>query len=139
MAPKSTAAAGLVLAAALAFPATAATPQSGSWSGSTKQGKSISFKVTPGGGKVKRIKFGFRGRCENGATLNGTATMPGPFQVSAGKFTARGGGGNLLVKGTFTSATKARGIARSRSSSFDPISLRTVQCSSGKVRWTAKR
>jgi hypothetical protein len=137
MAPKSTAAVGLVLAAALAFPATAATPKAGSFSGSTKQGKSITFKVTPGGGKVKKIKFGFRGRCENGATTTGTVSMPGPFTINDGKFHAKSG--DTFVRGTFGSSTKASGRLRQSSTSFDPVSLRQVTCTSGKVRWTAKR
>ena len=137
MAPKASAAVGLLLAAVLVLPAVAATPKSGSWSGSTRQGKSISFKVTPGGGKVKRVKFGFRGRCDNGATTSGTVSMPGPFRVSGGKFTARGG--NSVVNGTFVSRTKARGTLRQRGTFFDPASFRQVACTSGKVRWTARR
>ena len=66
MTSKASAAIGLTLAVALVVPATASTPKSGSWSGSTDQGKSISFKVTPGGAKVKRLEFGFKGNCENG-------------------------------------------------------------------------
>jgi hypothetical protein len=137
MAPRFSAVLGLVVAAAMVLPATAATPKAGSFSGSTKQGKSVSFKVTSGG-KVKRIKFGFRGRCENGATTTGTVSMPGPFPVNGGKFNAQSAGGTF-VRGTFTSRTKARGRLRQRSSSFDPISLRQVTCTSGKVRWSAKR
>jgi hypothetical protein len=137
MAPKLTAALGLALAAALAMPAVAATPNGGSWSGSTGQGKSISFKVTPGGGKVKKLKFGFRGRCENGATTTGTVSMPGPFNVNDGKFLAKSG--DTFVRGTFGSGTKASGRLRQSSTSFDPVSLRQVTCSSGKVRWSAKR
>lgn len=137
MAPKPTAALGLALAAALASPAVAATPNAGSWFGSTGQGKSISFKVTPGGGKVKKLKFGFRGRCDNGVGTTGTASFPGPFAVSGGKFTARGG--SSVVKGTFTTGQKANGTIRWRGTYYDPISFRSVPCSSGKVRWTAKR
>ena len=137
MAPKTTAAVGLVLAAALAFPATAATPKSGFWSGSTRQGKSISFKVTPGGGKVKNVRFGFRGSCSNGATTTGTMSFGGRHTVSGGRFTAKGG--TSVVKGTFTTRTKARGTLDWRSRSFDPVSLRQVECTSGKVRWTARR
>jgi hypothetical protein len=137
MAPKLAAAVGLALAVALALPAVAATPKSGSWSGSTKQGRSISFKVTPGGGKVKKLRFGFRGRCDNGATTTGSASFPGPFKVVGGKFTARGG--DSVVRGTFTSRTRARGTLRQRSSMFDPVTFRTVQCTSGRVRWTARR
>jgi hypothetical protein len=137
MAPKLSTVLGLVLAGSLVLPAVAATPKSGSWSGKTKQGKSISFKVTPGGGKVKKIKFGFRGHCDNGAGTTGTVTMPGPFTVSGGKFTAKGGAS--VVRGTFVSRTKARGTLRQRGTLFDPLSLRQVSCTSGKVRWNAKR
>ena len=137
MAPRFSAVLGLVAAAAMVLPATAATPKSGKFSGSTKQGKSVSFKVTSGG-KVKKVKFGFKGRCENGATTTGTVSMPGPFTVNDGKFNAQSAGGTF-VKGSFTSGSKAKGKLRQRSSSFDPISLRQVTCTSGKVRWTAKR
>ena len=137
MAPKVSAVLGLVLAVSLVLPAVAATPKSGSWSGSTGQGKSISFKVTPGGGKVKRVKFGFRGRCDNGASTTGAASMPGPFRVSGGKFTAQGG--NSVVNGTFVSRTRARGTLRQRGTFFDPVTFRQVPCTSGKVRWTARR
>jgi hypothetical protein len=137
MAPRVSAALGLVLTAALVLPAVAATPGSGSWSGKTRQGKSIGFKVTPGGGKVKKVKFGFRGHCDNGASTSGTVSMPGPFTVSGGTFTAKGG--SSVVRGTFTSRTKARGTLRQRGTLFDPVSLRQVSCTSGKVRWTARR
>lgn len=137
MAPKLAAAVGLALAAALVVPATAATPKAGSWSGDTKQNKSISFKVTPGGAKVKDLKFGFKGTCDNGARVSGTTNFGGKFPVNGGEFTARSG--NSVVKGEFTSKRKAEGTLKSVSSSFDPISYRTVTCRSGKVGWTAKR
>jgi hypothetical protein len=137
MAPKVSAALGLVLAAALVLPAVAATPRGGSWSGKTGQGKSISFRVTPGGGKVKSVRFGFRGSCDNGARTNGTVSMPGPFRVSGGKFTAKGG--TSVVRGTFVSRTKARGTLRQRGTYYDPVSFRSVPCTSGRVSWTAKR
>ena len=137
MAPRVSAVLGLVLTVALVFPAVAATPRSGSWSGKTRQGKLISFKVTPGGGKVKRVQFGFRGHCDNGASTTGSVSMPGPFPVSGGKFTARGG--NSVVRGTFTSRTRARGTLRQRGTFFDPASFRQVPCTSGRVRWSAKR
>jgi hypothetical protein len=137
MAPKVSAAVGLVLAAVLVLPAVAATPRGGSWSGKTRQGKSISFRVTPGGGKVKKVKFGFRGSCGPGIGTSGTVTMPGPFKVVGGKFTAKGG--SSVVRGTFTSATRAKGVLRQRSTYFDPTSFRQVECTSGKRRWTARR
>jgi hypothetical protein len=137
MAPRLSATFGLLLAAALVLPAVAATPGGGSWSGKSRQGKPIGFKVTPGGGKVKKIKFGFRGHCDNGASTTGTVSMPGPFPVSGGKFTAKGG--SSVVRGAFTSRTKARGTLRQRGTLFDPVSLRQVSCTSGKVGWTAKR
>ena len=137
MAPKISVALGLVLAAALVLPAVAATPRGGSWSGKTGQGKSISFRVTPGGGKVKSVRFGFRGHCDNGASTTGTVSMPGPFRVSGGKFTARGG--NSVVNGTFVSRTRARGTLRQRGTFFDPASFRQVACTSGRVSWTARR
>ena len=137
MAPRVSAALGLVLAAALVLPAVAATPRGGSWSGKTRQGKSITFKVTPGGGKVKNIRFGFRGHCDNGAGTTGTVSMPGPFTVSGGQFTAKGG--TSVVRGTFTTRSKASGTLRQRGTLFDPITFRQVSCTSGKVRWTAKR
>jgi hypothetical protein len=136
MAPKLAACVGLALAVALVVPATAATPKAGSWSGETKQNKSISFKVTPGGQKVKALKFGFKGTCDNGARVNGTTNFAGKFPIQGGEFTARTG--NTVVKGEFTSKTKAEGTLKSVSSSFDPVSYRTVTCRSGKVGWTAK-
>jgi hypothetical protein len=136
MAPRLAAAVGLVLAAALVVPATAATPKAGSWSGSTKQDKSISFKVTPGGGKVKKVKFGFKAQCDNGARTTGTTNFSGKFNVDGGEFTARGG--SSVVKGEFTSKKKAEGTLKARSTYFDPITYRSVPCTSGKVGWTAK-
>ena len=136
MTPKLATAVGLALAVALVVPATAATPKAGSWSGQTKQDKSISFKVTPGGAKVKELKFGFRGTCDNGARVTGTTKLGGKYPINGGEFTAKTG--NTVVKGEFTSKTKAEGTLKSVSSSFDPISYRTVTCRSGKVGWTAK-
>ena len=137
MAPKISAVLGLVLAAALVLPAVAATPKSGSWSGSTKQGKSIGFTVTPGGGKVKKLKFGYRGRCDNGVGINGTANFPGPFRVSGGSFTAKGG--STVVRGNFGTSRKATGTIKWRGTYYDPISFRSVPCESPKVGWTARR
>jgi hypothetical protein len=138
MAPKLAAVLGLVTAAALVIPATAATPKSGSFSGSTKQNRAISFKVTPGG-KVKNVEFGFRGRCDNGATTSGTTKFGGKFDVNnKGKFRATGGS-NSFVKGKFKKPRKAKGTLKWRGSTFDPFTLRTVSCSSPKVRWTASR
>ena len=137
MAPRLATAVGLVLAAALVVPATAARPKAGSWSGDTKQNRSISFKVTPGGAKVKAVKFGFKSQCDNGATSTGTTNFSGKFNVNGGEFTARGG--NSVVKGEFTRKRKAKGTLKARSSYFDPITYRSVPCTSGKVRWTADR
>ena len=136
MAPKLAAAVGLVLAAALVVPATAATPKAGSWSGQTKQNKSISFDVTRGGGKVKDLKFGFKGTCDNGARVSGRTSLGGKFPIEGGKFTARSG--NTVVKGEFTRRKKAVGTLKSVTTSFDPISYRTVTCRSGRVGWTAR-
>ena len=138
MAPRLAAAVGLVLAAALVLPATAATPKAGSFSGSTKQDKPIDFRVTPGGGKVKNVKFGFKGRCDNGARTSGTTSFAGKFPVNGGEFRAVGGS-NSFVKGTFTTRKKASGKLKWRGTTFDPFTYRTVSCSSPKVRWTAKR
>ena len=138
MAPRLAAAVGLVLAAALVLPATAATPKAGSFSGSTKQNRAISFKVTPGGGKVKKVKFGFKGTCDNGGQISGTTNFAGKFPVNDGKFRATGGS-NSFVKGTFTTRKKASGKLKWRGTTFDPFSYRTVSCSSPKVRWTARR
>jgi hypothetical protein len=135
MAPRLAAAVGLALAASLVVPATAATPKAGSWSGDTKQNRSISFKVTPGGEKVKDVKFGFKGQCDNGATTTGTTNFSGKFNVNGGEFTARGG--TSVVKGEFTSKSEAKGTLKARSTYFDPITYRSVPCTSGKVRWTA--
>lgn len=136
MTPKLATAVGLALAVALVVPATAATPKAGSWSGQTKQNKSISFDVTRGGGKVKDLKFGFKGTCDNGARVTGTTKLGGKYPINGGEFTAKSG--NTVVKGEFTSKTKAEGTLKSVTSSFDPISYRTVTCRSGKVGWTAK-
>jgi hypothetical protein len=136
MAPRLAAALGLVLAASLVVPATAATPKAGSWSGDTRQDKSINFKVTPGGEKVKKLKVGFKGTCDNGATVIGQTKFGGKFDVEDGKFTT-GSSGNTKVKGNFTSRNHAKGTLKHTSTTFDPFSLRTVECRSGKVRWTA--
>lgn len=136
MAPRLAAAIGLLLAAALIVPATAATPKAGSWSGETKQNKSISFKVTPGGEKVKRLKVGFKGACDNGATFTGNTSFDGKFPVNDGKFTANGT--DTVVKGEFTSKQKAEGTVKHTARNYDPISFGYTTCRSGKVRWTAK-
>lgn len=137
MTPRLAAAVGLVLAASLVIPATAATPKAGSFSGSTDQNKSISFNVTPGGEKVKKLKFGFKGNCDNGSRVTGTTRSSAKFPIENGKFRAELG--NSVVKGEFTGKKKAEGTLKSNTSAFDPFTLRTVTCRSGKVRWTAKR
>ena len=137
MAPRLAAAVGLVFAAALIVPATAATPKAGSWSGETKQNRDISFKVTPGGEKVKQLKAGFKGTCDNGATFNGNTSFGEKYEVNDGKFTATGG--STTVKGEFTSKRKAEGTLKHTARSFDPVSLGYTTCRSGKVRWTAHR
>jgi hypothetical protein len=136
MTPKLAAAVGLVLVAALVVPATAATPKAGSWSGETKQNKSISFKVTPGGEKVKKLKFGFKAGCENGSRINGTTESDGKFPITDGKFKAELG--NSVVKGEFTGKKKAEGTLKANASTLDPFTNRIVNCHSGKVGWTAK-
>jgi hypothetical protein len=136
MTPKFAAAVGLALAAALVVPATAATPKAGSWSGDTKQNKSISFKVTPGGEKVKKLKVGFKGSCDNGATFTGNTTFGGKFAVNDGKFTAKAT--DTTVKGEFTSKRKAEGTLKHTARNFDPVSLGYTTCRSGRVHWTAK-
>lgn len=137
MAPRLATAVGLALAVALVVPATAATPKAGSWSGDTKQNRSISFGVTPGGGKVKNLRFGFKAQCDNGARTTGTMNFSGKFDVNGGEFTARGG--SSVVKGEFTTRTKASGTLKARSTYFDPVTYRSVPCTSGRVGWTAKR
>jgi hypothetical protein len=137
MAPKFTLALGLLLSAALVIPATAATPKAGSWSGQTKQGKSISFTVTPEGKKVKQLKFGYKGTCDNGGRVSGTVSFKGKFPVTDGRFKVDTG--STVVKGEFTSKKKAEGTLKTTSSSFDPNSFRTVECRSGKVHWNAHR
>jgi hypothetical protein len=137
MARKFSLAIALLLSAALVIPATAATPKAGSWSGQTKQGKSISFAVTPGGKKVKKLKFGYKGTCDNGGRVSGTVSLAGKFPVTGGEFKVNTG--NTVVKGEFTSKKKAEGTLKTSSSTFDPVSFRTVECRSGKVHWNAHR
>ena len=137
MTPKLATALGLVLVAALVVPATAATPKAGSWSGDTKQNKSIGFKVTPGGEKVKNLHFGAKGSCDNGATFTSATRFDGKFKIEDGEFTAKSN--KTVVRGEFTSKKKAEGTLKYNSSNYDPISLSFVNCHSGKVRWTAER
>ena len=136
MAPKLAGAVGLMLVVALAVPATAATPKAGSWSGDTKQNKSIGFKVTPGGEKVKNLHFGAKGSCDNGATFTSRTSFQGKFDINDGQFKAKSN--KTVVKGEFTSKKKAEGTLKYNSSNYDPISLSYVNCHSGKVRWTAE-
>jgi hypothetical protein len=135
MTSKASLAIGLALAVALVVPATAATPKAGSWSGQTKQNKSISFSVTSEGKKVKSLKVGFKGSCENGASVTGQIKFSGKFPIQDGKFKAQAG--NSVVKGEFTSKKKAEGTLKYNSTTFDPVTFRTVECHSGKVRWNA--
>ncbi len=137
MAPKLAATLGLVLAAALVLPATAATPKRGSWSGSTDQNRSIDFRVTRGGKKVKDLEFGFKGRCDNGARTSGTSKFAGKFPVRDGRFRAKAG--DSVVKGKFTTRKKAKGILRWEGSFFDPFTFRSSECTSGRVDWRARR
>ena len=121
--------AALALVPAIAL---AATPKGGSWSGDTRQNKSISFKVD--NGKVKKLKVGWKASC-GGAKLDSQTTFGGKYAVTDGKFTAKSTNGT--VKGTFTSKRKAKGTLRFKQQVFTGFGYES--CDSGKVRWTAKR
>jgi hypothetical protein len=83
---------------------------SGSWSGTTSQGKSISFTVVPAGITQLRIEFRVSGF---GCTVSGTITFgyPTPKPISGNTFTFSGSAIDLSysISGTFDSTTTASG------------------------------
>jgi hypothetical protein len=137
MAPKLAATVGLVLAAALTVPATAARPRAGAFTGSTDQGRAISFQVTRGGGKVKELEVTYRGRCENGSGILGTTTFTGKYPVNDGAFVARHG--RSVLRGEFTTKRRARGTFEWRSAYVDPVTGRSVSCRTRALGWGARR
>lgn len=129
---------------ALAAPAVAADFQTGGYKGKTKQKKTIRFKADMAAGEIKGLKFGERGKCNNGDKSKGTQ---GPLSTDvddSGKFhidaTSPSGSTRLVLNGTI-SGSKAHGkfTVKSRfDSSGAPNPNGSVKCSTGKVKWSAK-
>jgi hypothetical protein len=96
-------AAGATAAAIFAATALAGAFQSGQYTGTTEQGKAISFKVTQG--QVKKLRFTTVALCESGYGSKGTfSNLHAPirntrFEV---KVTGNGGATRMTIKGRLT-------------------------------------
>jgi hypothetical protein len=128
-----------------ALPAAAARPKavkpSGTYTGTTKQGKPISFKVSRG--KVKSVKFGNVQTCKpGGATFNDSARLFGKGTIAKRKF-AFGEGTDTdtgEISGKFTrNAKKAVGSVEATSERVLPTTQQNVSCKTGKVTFTVHK
>ncbi|HEX8074523.1 MAG TPA: hypothetical protein VF545_06035 [Thermoleophilaceae bacterium] len=134
--------AGLLVFAA---PALAATFNGGKYGGKTKQGKKISFKADAQTSEIRSLRFSERGKCNNGDQSRGSQGPLSADVSDTGKFhitgTSTSGATKLTFNGTIT-GNKAHGsfTVKSRFNSAgkaDPNG--SVKCSTGKVKWSAKK
>jgi hypothetical protein len=106
--------------------------KTGGWTGSTAQGKRLSFIVFDGGDKVRKFKFTIKARCEGG-TLTTSGTLPFTAPVSnANRFEFHGvssDGSTIDIKGRFTARRQAKG-----SMVFDGSHPEVGQCH-GATTW----
>jgi hypothetical protein len=139
--PLRRAAASLAFTALLVLPASApaAIPKPGHYSGTTEQGREISFDVRKKGEKrrVRDFQYSVEAPCESGMPIDAGGTLMGPARVNAkGKFSySEVSSFSLEVRGKFDGKTSATGSLRY-------ITLAgggTVYCDSGKVSWEAER
>lgn len=139
---------GVGLAAALATPAHAAV--GGAYGGTTDTGRNVSFKVRAQAPKLVRgFAIGYTARCTDGERLRSTFRFyPTPLKAAA-RFAVVGSSAGTLADGrAFTSKVKLSGRFQSSGSALGTFRLVTripgasgalATCTTGLVRWTAKR
>jgi hypothetical protein len=129
-----------------AVPALAATSKaakpSGTYTGTTKQGKPISFKVSKG--KVKSVKFGNVQTCTpGGATFNDSTRLFGKGTISKKRKFAFGEGTDTAtgaISGKFArNAKSATGSVEATSERTLPNTEQNVSCKTGKVTFTVHK
>ncbi|MBI4540305.1 MAG: hypothetical protein HY704_12450 [Gemmatimonadetes bacterium] len=127
----------LMLSTACGDPASPSRDYSGSWVGTTAQGKQISFEVS-GGNLITRftVAYTLQGRFQN-AFGSGTCTEAGSLSVTPGSpiaitdNTFRYDGSRESLAGTFESETSASGTASFQGS---------ASCSgTSNTTWTASK
>ena len=141
-------AAAVLISSLFALPATAATPETGAWSGGTGQGRTMKFGVKRSGKRliIKRIVISsVRYACRGpfGYTSSNVArgvkfgSYSGPTVVrKGGKFAVppvQGSppGSKDIFKGRFTSKHSAKGFLRSA------YSHSATTCDTGRISWHA--
>lgn len=131
---------------ALAVPALAATSKaaapSGTYAGTTKQGKPISFKVSKG--KVKSVKFGNTQTCKpGGATFGDSTRLFGKGTISKKRKYAFGEGTDTAtgqISGKFSRNGKTSvGSVEATSERVLPTTQQAVSCTTGKVTFTVHK
>ena len=153
---KTTSRVAALLAFVLAFaaPAVAAAFTTGNYKGKTaqtyrkhhhKKHRKISVHADSTAGQVSNLKFFTQGKCSDGGRSSG---KQGPFTTNVdqnGHFSVRGtspsGATHLKLNGTL-SGNKANGTVKvvshfNKNNQPDPNGK--IRCSSGKVKWSAKR
>ena len=129
----------------LAAPALAATFTPGKYGGKTKQGKKISFKANAETNEITSLKFKERGKCNNGDRSRGAQGPLSTDIADSGKFHITGTSTSGATKLTFNgkiSGSKAHGsfTVKSRfNSAGNPDPNGSVKCTTGKVKWSAKK
>ena len=122
---------------------TVGTPETGTWSGTTSQGRTVEFDVTEGGTAITRIKIDVEGECPlptGGTGLQPTGckcevktetNMTKDWPIADTGFSYAPG--NFEFSAVFDSPTTASGFVRVHSSGTAGQS----PCSSDQVTWTA--
>jgi hypothetical protein len=115
--------------------ATAGAPQSGTYMGTTSQGKPIEFDVAAGSQIITRIRFQAEGTCGTGCTCQGDveknfgvtppAIVDNAFSYSVADYD---------ISGTFGSTTTASGNLDYHHNGIAPGD---ADCNSGPLTWTA--
>ncbi len=128
---------------ALAAPATAAAPKTGTFvapEGKVELGYDLQFKVVKGGTKITDLVANVLENCTGNSTSTVTTIAPElSWKVKNGKFSGRkketisGVTVYTTLKGKFTSATTATGIVRQESI------IAGATCDTRELKFTAKR
>lgn len=117
-------------------PAQPQTPASfdGSWTGTTSQGKSVSFTVAAG--VVTRLSIAYKHGGANCHIVNTklTGTLKTPLPITNGHFKISAFTGKSVFAGTFTSSTVATGTGHFKAPPQDQPS-----CTAANVTWHARR
>ena len=115
--------------------ATTGAPQSGIYSGTTSQGKSIEFDVAAGSQIISRIKFLADGTCGDGCTCQGD--VESNFGVTPPSIVNNAfshGTADYDISGTFSSTTAAGGDLEYHHNGAGPYD---ADCNSGPLTWNA--